>query len=202
MRKRALDATNLWFGSAEQLGEYVGIRFGHIPHRATEPEWIFLPHTEYDGIGGLAHLLRLDGAELPRLPRIQHPCSPSRFPLLRSLPEYLKPRRRLEWVSFRRRPGRRQCAGPPRAVAWHVFDESTTTQIRLLCRKLGITVNSLLLKNLTKAVRPFLKDQSSVVPWTIPVNLRGKIVRDRDTANHSTDVCVRVRSFEIGRAHV
>jgi hypothetical protein len=52
------------------------------------------------------------------------------------------------------------------------------------------------LKHLTKAIRPFLEDQSSVVPWMIPVNLRGKLVRDRDTANYSSYVGVKVQSYE------
>ena len=35
------------------------------------------------------------------------------------------------------------------------------------------------------------------MPWMIPVNLRGKVVRDRDTANHSNYVTVRVQSYEM-----
>jgi len=52
------------------------------------------------------------------------------------------------------------------------------------------------LKHLTKAIRPFLEDQSSVVPWMVPVNLRGKVRRDRDTANFSSYVSVKVKSYE------
>ena len=69
-------------------------------------------------------------------------------------------------------------------------------QMRRVCRKAGVTINSFLLKNLTKAIRPFLEDQSSMVPWMIPVNLRGKITRDRDTANFSSYVGVKVQSYE------
>ena len=65
-------------------------------------------------------------------------------------------------------------------------------QVRQACRKTGVTVNSFLLKHLTKAIRPYLEDQSSMVPWMIPVNLRGKVIRDRDTANFSSYVGVRV----------
>ena len=35
-----------------------------------------------------------------------------------------------------------------------------------------------------------------MVPWMIPVNLRGKVVRESDTANHSSYVGVRVQSYE------
>ena len=68
--------------------------------------------------------------------------------------------------------------------------------MRRICRQGGFTINSFLLKHLTKAIRPFLKDESAVMPWMVPVNLRGKVARDKDTANHSSYVSVKVRSYE------
>jgi hypothetical protein len=81
-------------------------------------------------------------------------------------------------------------------VGWHVFDEATTALIRRVCRMAGVTVNSFLLKHLTKAIRPSLADQSAVVPWMLPVNLRGKVDLGRDTAMHTTFVSARVKSYE------
>jgi hypothetical protein len=191
------DAISSWFLAAEELGEYIGIRFGRIPPGSNEPEWFFLRHADYDGIGGLAELLRRRGATVDHLLQIKYPAPPSWLPLLRALPKYFKPRQRLKWAEISKGINvTHEPADPPAAVAWHVFDESTTTRIRRVCRKLGVTVNSFLLKHLTKAIRPSLLDQSSVVPWMIPVNLRGKVVRDRDTANFSSYVAVQVRSYE------
>src|ERR1043166_7061003 len=82
-----------WFIAAEELGEFIGIRFGRVPPEGTEPEWMFLRHTDFDGIGGLAELLRRRGAHLPRLPQIKHPSPPS-------------------WLSLRRVPPK-----PPQAAA-------------------------------------------------------------------------------------
>ena len=193
-------ATTPWFAAAQELGEYIGIRFGQLPLGSSEPEWTFLIHTEYDGIGGLAELLRRRGADVGRLLQLKHPFRPSWLPLLRTAPRYLKPRRRLRWIPLQQGPSLAPGAPqPPPAVAWHVFDEGTTLQIRRVCRKAGVTVNSFLLKNLTKAIRPYLEDQSSVVPWMIPVNLRGKVTRRRDTSNHSSYIGVRVKSFETVR---
>jgi hypothetical protein len=196
----AAHAATPWFIAAQELGEYIGIRFGRIAPGSSKPEWIFLLHTEFDGIGGLAEILRRRGAELGRLLQLKHPSPPSWLPLLRAAPAYLKPRRRLKWISLDRGPalGANEPQPPP-AVAWHVFDHAMTLQVRRVCRKAGVTVNSFLLKNLTKAIRPFLEDQSSVVAWMIPVNLRGKVTRPRDTANHSSYVGVRVKSFETVR---
>jgi len=190
------DPIRPWFDAAEDLGEYIGIRFGRLPPGASEPEWFFLKHTDFDGIGGLAHLLRERGAELPRLAQIKHPAPPSWVSLVRALPKFARPMRRVKWGPLEGPTRPSTPSVPPPAVAWHIFSESATMQIKRVCRKKGYTVNSFLLKHLTKAVRPSLADESSFVPWMLPVNLRGKVSRERDVENHSSYVCVNVQSYE------
>jgi len=196
MSRRSIDIINQWFFAAEELGEYIGIRFGHIPLGASEPEWVFLRHTDFDGIGGLADILRRKGAMLGRLPQVRYPAAPSHLALLNQAPKFLRPRQHVKWIPLEQGPPIPDVPQPPLAVAWHVFDGPATLQMRRVCRKAGVTVNSFLLKHLTKAVRPFMEDQSSMVPWMIPVNLRGKLVQDRDTANFSSYICVNVQSYE------
>jgi hypothetical protein len=101
--QHSTDPIKPWFDAAEQMGEYIGIRFGYAPPGSTEVEWTFLSHAEFDGIGGLAEILRRRGASIGKLPQVKHPSSPSPFALLRALPKYLKPRRRLAW-SFASQP--------------------------------------------------------------------------------------------------
>ena len=185
-----------WFMAAEELGEFIGIRFGRITSGTKDPAWQYLRHTDFDGIGGFADILRRRGASLPRLPQIKHPSAPSWLPLVRALPKFLKPRHRVAWRSFQRAISTSGAPEPPPAVAWHLFDEYVTTQIRRACRKNSFTVNSFLLKHLTKAIRPFLADESSRIPWMIPVNLRGKVSREQDTANYSSYVGLEVNSYE------
>jgi hypothetical protein len=197
MPKNRTDPISPWFFVCEELGEFIGIRYGRIAPGETEPDWTFVRHTDFDGIGGFAELLRRRGAVLPRLAQIKHPSPPSWLSLVRALPKIMRPRRKVKWGALERGPIVSSTSSqPPLAVAWHVFDEAQTTQIRRVCRKNGVTVNSFLLKHLTKAIRPFLQDQAEVVPWMIPINLRGKVVRDRDTANFTTYVGVNVRSYE------
>lgn len=196
MAEKAFDPIASWFEAAEDLGEYVGIRFGRLAPGSDQPDWIYRRHTDFDGIGGFAEILRSRGAELPRLSQIKHPLNPSFVPLVKSLPKLLKGRHPLKWAPLSGKPEPSTNSTPPSAVGWHVFDEVVTTQIRRACRKGGVTVNSFLLKHLTKAVRPFLQDESSVVPWMVPVNLRGKVKQQRDTANHSSYVGVKVCSYE------
>ena len=197
MANNATDPISPWFVICEETGEFIGIRFGRLAHGATEPEWMFLRHMDFDGVGGFGELLRRGGADLPKLPHIKHPASPSWLSFFRALPKFLKPRRRIKWGELERGEVATSSSSlPPRAVGWHRFDEASTTQIRRVCRKNGVTVNSFLLKHLTKAIRPSLADESSVVPWMIPINLRGKVFRDRDTANFTSYVGVNVCSYE------
>ena len=72
-------------------------------------------------------------------------------------------------------------------------------QIRRVCRKAGITVNSFLLKHLAKAIRPCLEDESATIPWMVPVNMRGKINRASDMDNHTSYVPVGVRSYDTAK---
>ncbi len=196
MAQNAFDPIKPWFVAAESLDEYIGIRFGHLHPGKEIPEWIFLRHIDFDGIGGFAEILRRRGAYVPKLAQIKHPSDPSWMPFIKSIPKLLRPRRRLKWGSLGGRAEKSTNTTPPSAVAWHVFDESTTTQVRRTCRKNGFTVNSFLLKHLTKAIRPDLLHESSIIPWMIPVNLRGKVHRERDTENFSSYVGVKVRTYE------
>ena len=193
---KVFDPIKPWFHAAEECGEYIGIRFGRLPVGATEPEWIFLKHTDVDGIGGFADILRKRGIPLPSLPQIKHPCPPSRLAVLKTIPKFLKPRRKLQWASINGATRVSTNTEAPTAVAWHVFDEAQTTDIRRVCRKTCVTVNSFLLKNLSKAIRPFLADHSATIPWMVPINIRGKVNRHPDTENHTTFVSVGVRSFD------
>jgi hypothetical protein len=49
------------FEVLERNREIAGGRFGRLDPGAVEPRWEFLPHSRYDGIGGLVALLRRDG---------------------------------------------------------------------------------------------------------------------------------------------
>jgi hypothetical protein len=196
MAPKAFDTIKPWFDAMEEMGEYIGIRFGRIPPGKSVPEWSFLKHTQVDGIGGLAVMLRQQGVSLPHLPQNKYPSNPSWSWFLKTVPKYLKPRRRLKWRPVEQGPAVDASKEPPPAVAWHVFGETPSTRIRRACRKAGVTVNSFLLKHLNKAIRPYLEDESAVIPWMIPVNLRGKVVREQDTSNFSSYVGVNIRPYE------
>jgi NRPS condensation-like uncharacterized protein len=145
-------------------------------------------------MGLAADILRKRGVEVGALPQIKYPSNPSWSWFFKTIPKYLKPRRRLKWKPLQQGKPFDAKSGPPPAVAWHIFDEATTLKMRQFCRANKFTVNSFLLAHLTSAIRPFLENQSAEVPWMIPVNLRGKVTRERDSADHTSYVGVKVRA--------
>ena len=179
----------------EEMGEYIGIRFGHLAPGRSEPEWTYLPHSEFDGIGGLAHLLRTRGVQLPELPKIPHPSNPSWSWFLKTIPKYAAKRTRLNWGNVDPGPGPKNTRIPPVAFAWHVFSEEETAGIIASAKKRArVSVNSFLLKHLSQAIRPSIQNPDAAIPWMIPVNLRGKVVREKDTSNYSSYIGFKIHA--------
>ena len=182
------------------MDEFIGIRFGHLAPGASHIEWMFLPHTDFDGIGGFASLLRQRGAEIPDLPKIPHPAPLSWLSFLRAAPKMVMPRRYLAWKRLKQGPPLENPNQPPPAVATHVFSEDDTAKIRWAARNADVSVNSLLLRHLDRAVRPYLQDPSSATPWMVPVNLRGRVNQPTDTENHSSYIAINIKASDGAKA--
>ena len=151
-----------WFLASEATGDFMGIRYGRVPHGSDTVEWHFVSHCDCDGIGGFARLLRERGTELDELPRTQTSSRGNIGPLWRL------------W--------RRSC---------EVNESANRTDWGQLGSQ-RVTVNSFLLKQLDQAVRPDIRRPHLKIPWMIPVNLRGDINYDDDTENHVSCVEVRI----------
>jgi hypothetical protein len=186
------DVIRPWFEASEALSDFIGIRFGRIAPSSSEPEWFYRSHSSFDGIGGFADILRSRGVALSSLPSTPHAVDPSWRHFARSVPEYLQPRRRVSWKAPFARTRGADVDRPPEAVSWRVFDRETSSLIRRRCHTSGYTVNSFLLMHLSQAIFPSLSEGDSSMPWMIPVNLRGKVMRSGDTENHSSFVRVAV----------
>jgi hypothetical protein len=167
----------------------MGIRYGRVPDGSGEVEWHFVSHCDCDGIGGFARLLRERDVETGKLPETKHPCRGAIGPMWRL---WCDSRRagecaaRADWSATDQ-----PAVGVSDAVAWHLFTEDETREIVARCRRMGVTVNSFLLKHLDQAVRPDTRRPELPIPWMIPVNLRGDICHADDTENHVS--CVEAR---------
>lgn len=174
-----------WFQAAEATGDFMAIRYGRQCLQDDEVKWSFVSHCEYDGIGGFAKLLRANGAELASLPQTKYTTKA----VIRPLWNVLLKRKvskgvgiRDDWKLSEYSEDRPEDASM--AVDHYLFTENDTEKIRQLCKKQQVTVNSFLLKYLDRAVRPDIKKPKVAIPWMIPVNLRGSVDYDVDTANH------------------
>jgi hypothetical protein len=159
----------------------MGIRYGRVPQQSTEIEWHFVSHIECDGIGGLVRLLRQRGASITELPQTKHPCRKAIAPLWnlwRDNRNAMKCALRADWLL----PNEETHS--PHAAAWQLFTAEETLRLVNQCRNIGVTVNSFLLKHLDQAIRPELREPMAKIRWLIPVNLRGDVLHDDDTANH------------------
>jgi hypothetical protein len=177
----AADIHSDWFDELERLGESFRFRLGRFCEGMTEPQWFVLPHQHFDGIGGLAYVLRttLDTElELPELAPQDRPSSWAR--MMAALRMLLRPPTRpLAWLSL-------DAASEPfaqPAFAWTLFSAAETSALRRAARERGVSLNALLLWGLSEVCMPHLSSGRGRAAWIVPVNMRGAVPSKRDTEN-------------------
>ena len=146
--------------------------------------WVFPSHAEYDGLGGFVHVLRnaFPGREF------KVPVRQSRAPslakraaaLLRMIAQ--KPVPAAAWKGYDANwSGRRPHAGSEFATMF--FSKEVTRRLNAASRTNGVSLNSLLMHTLAKASQPDLEAGPRL--WMMPVNMRGPVKLERDTANQT-----------------
>lgn len=184
-----MNSSAKWFSAAESTGDFLDIRYGKKSELSEEIEWCFVSHVQCDGIGAFAQLLRKSGVKITKLPKTRNPNRQILKPLWHFIHQnFLSSEATNEQSpsnnNWALATTQKDQACESRALAWHLFTEEETEEIRQKCRLLKVTVNSYLLKHLDQAVRVDTKLPSSDIPWMIPVNLRGDIQFADDTENH------------------
>lgn len=185
------DDVGPWFETLEEMGEFVGIRFGFLGRGSDEPEWHFVSHAERDGIGGFVQLLQGRGAELKVVPETNYRKRAGVKTWWYSMPGFCRSRKPKEWkFSGKGQPS--QSDQPPPAVSWHLFSEEETKRICEASRQQSVSVNSFLLKHLDTVIRRDLSVPSAPVSWMIPVNLRGGNQSGSSQGNQTGYVTARI----------
>ena len=174
------------FTAMRDCGEDISIVYGYANDDANQgrPQWFELQHNEFDGIGGLACLLRHHGHLVQRLPELKN----DRLTFARSvrgvlsvLPE-IKSRPR-QWRRFdaTRKAGRRAVS---ERVAWHFFSVAETQAVTQAAKVAGVSVNTFLLHHLDAVVKGPLTPPSTARRWMLPINLRGAVKRHLERIPH------------------
>lgn len=171
------------FAAMRDCGEDISIVYGHINRVASraQPEWAELPHDKFDGVGGLAHLLRERGCRADELPVLRGDSLTFSRALrgLAAVSPALKVRTQ-QWRDFD--PNRKVTFRPVgQRVAWKLLTELQTRSIVAAAKAAGVTVNTLLLFHLDRAVAAQLIPESANRLWMLPVNLRGGLTRHPET---------------------
>ena len=182
------DWAGAWFDILEEMGEYVGMRFGYQAPEATEPAWQFCSHANYDGLGWFATLIRRQRGDASiAIPRMKDTTKPSWLAQARALLRLLarKPEPAAMWSTWNadwQAPAGGAEAG--KAVAVYAFDADSTRRLADLAAAKGASINSLLLAALGRASAPQLASGRAL--WMVPVNMRGPVNLARETANHTS----------------
>lgn len=158
-----------WFSELELRGEDTMFRLGRVCGTEPEPTWSYLPHHTFDGLGGLHHLLEQRHGKHLELPQLPRPYPGWLARAVAALRVLATPTPRV--ASF----SREVIPGPDeRALAtWALFTRAETTDLKARARRHGTSLNAFLLWALTRAIRPLLTEDSGVVNWVVPINMRG-----------------------------
>jgi hypothetical protein len=173
------------FSAMRDSGEDISIVYGY-PYDAAAParaHWFELQHNEYDGVAGLACLLRHHGQVVDRLPQLTN----DRLTFARGLRGVLSvlPEVKSRQRQWRRFDAARQAAKLPvdQRVAWHSFSAPETQAIVAAAKVAGVSVNTFLLHRLDGVVK-HLTPPSTARRWMLPINLRGAVTRALERSPH------------------
>ncbi|WP_153067255.1 hypothetical protein [Steroidobacter cummioxidans] len=171
------------FAAMRDCGEDISIVYGRVNKGPrAEPEWAELPHDKFDGIGGFGHLLREHGCPVDELP-VLNADSLTFSRAVRGLVA-VSPALKVRTQQWRNFDATRSATFRPVAqrVAWKLLTEDETKSIVAAAKATGVTVNTLLLFHLDRAVSAQLTPELADRLWMIPVNLRGGLPRQHPEA--------------------
>ena len=181
------------FSALRDCGEDISIVYGQTNGSSIKPEpcWFELPHDQYDGISGLAELLRKQGARVEKLPEMRD----DHFTFLRGLRGFFAS---LPGVKVRRQQWKiefdwaRKVSFLPvsERMAWRLFTQAQTEKIVAAAKAAGVTVNTYLLFHLDAVVSAELTPATAGRRWMLPVNLRGAITRHSPLPPHMSFLAV------------
>jgi hypothetical protein len=188
------DGIGVWFSGLEELGYNTTVEFAVI-NKNSEFKWLPVMHKDFDGVGGLVHLLRLNGHKNFEIPKLKFMSSTSLLKRLRQSGEYfLKTAKgpRLEFASKLPKPMKSFGGFNNGVLGAHIFSVHETNQLLRTARDLDVTLNTILLFTLNSAVRTLVERPEIPLTWMVPINMRGPLELSRDTANHASMVEVMI----------
>ena len=200
------DWVGYWFKLVETtVGEYVGMRAGRPSPDGFGIAWLFRPHYDYDGAGGLVQILREETQSRDiQVPVLKGGATPSRLWRTMALLRFFAKKRRAAapWktldLSWSAPVG--GIKGPGTNLATYSFDAERTSKLSDKARAAGVSVNSFLFSAMARVSEPEL--EAGPAMWMMPVNMRGLVPVTRDTGNYTAYLYIEVdRGSTAARVH-
>lgn len=191
------DRTGFIFQLLEDMGSFPYIAYGLLRKSSGQPEWVFLPHSRYDGVGGFYYLLWQNGYEVSELPQIKDKTIPSFLKKINLFLKLMKEERNNKiapggenGVKWKHYDDSQKMYGQSCCICWHVFNENDTNKLIASAKANQVSFNSLLLWSLKQSLYRSLISDSDFGDkmWWIPINMRGQIKGLDPTSNQSTSM--------------
>lgn len=170
------DYLGMWYRARAAYGVDDCIHFAVIEPDSGARFDFPVRHREHDGIGGLFHLLRTWKVPEPPMPRSRQDGAPPVWRWLRGGADEPVPAPR--W--------RDPVGVGDGGVQSLWLDAERTAALKLRARRAGVSLNTLLLLALNRAVSATLLLMPMPGRWLYPVNMRGAVNRARDDMNLSS----------------
>lgn len=179
MNATATDYIGMWYRARARLGVADRTEFMAINPATGERRTVYQRHRDADGVGGMLSFARSLGMDAPPIPEARYRKPPPFWRRWQSLPES---RQAVEpqWRAFGA-PGE---TVPDPVVQW--LDQAQTRALYQRAERLGVSVNSLLLVALHRAVSQTLLLTPQAGSWCFPVNMRGSVAIPRQEMNLSS----------------
>ena len=180
MSASATDYIGMWYRARARLGIDDRIEFIFIKPGTGERHTVALRHRDHDGVGGIAESLQRMGVRQPPMPLSRQSRAPSFWRRWQSRPEQRLPQSP-QWCAF---DATFQEQPDEPLVQW--LSPQQTRALRQRAEAQRVSLNSLLLLALHRAVAETLMTGPGPVSWCFPVNMRGVVPMGRPDMNLSS----------------
>jgi hypothetical protein len=143
-------------------------------------------HKDVDGYGAVVTMFRARGVAFEAPTGRAEPPPPlgRRFAAMARVMR-AKPGPAVEWTT-------RGVSATAPADACRLLTEAQTNRLKEASRRQGVAMTALLLQTLNATVTPLVSRATAAATWTVPVNMRGGVRVESETANASSLVNIEV----------
>lgn len=183
------DYISMWFDVRKEMGINDTMNIGGLNKLTGDVDWSGFSHSDMDGLGGVATLLRGNGYPCSKLPVGRDNHEPSFFSLLKdnkaNKSKMDKHPKKIEWLKTY------VCGNDNTApISTGYFDKETTAIIKHNAKRNKVALSTHVLWALNKSISENLLKPDQHYYWFYPVNLRGAVKKELDTDNYSSGVNV------------